>query len=138
VEWVNKAFGNRFSFVINGAAFVNYALDLAIYPVLFVNYLDNFAANISQNTAVNIGTPLGLMALLLIANIFGVDFVLVKIDEALTFQTSSISSVLALFIVLLFLVMFVWAAAVGKMNPKDWVKLPPGTIFAKSSPVHKN
>lgn len=72
---MNVAFGNRFSFVINGAAFINYALDLAIYPVLFVDYLDYFSAGISTNKAVNIATPIGLMVLMLILNIFGIDFV---------------------------------------------------------------
>lgn len=54
---------------------MNYSIDLAIYPVLFVSYLDYFATGISDNTWVNTGTPLGIMAALLVLNIFGIDLV---------------------------------------------------------------
>jgi len=57
---------------------------------------------------------IGFVALLAVLNLFGVDFI------------SSISSVLATLILLLFVTIFIWAGVVGKLSPRNWIELPPG------------
>lgn len=121
VEWVNAAFGARFSFVLIGADFITYVLDLAIYPVLFVSYMQDIETDplLKTNPYLNYGLPIAFCVVILIMNLFGVDFI------------SSVSSVLAIAIFLPFVVIFFWCASTGRMHPSDWVVLPPGEWNAK-------
>jgi hypothetical protein len=95
---VNYAFGPHFSFVLLGADFITYVIDLAIYPctsdmyfsnpffsfaVLFVDYLKyvnvttagNVTVALSDNWAVTRFVPLGVFGLCLVLNIAGIDVV---------------------------------------------------------------
>jgi amino acid transporter len=72
VWWVNEAFGPFWAFQEAYWSFVNNLFDLAIYPVMFENYLLQV---LPVDTIENYGVRFIVLFFCFVMNFFGVDFV---------------------------------------------------------------
>jgi amino acid transporter len=115
VLWVKTAFGPYWGFMVAVMNWLNYITGNAVYPVLFMYYL-TYSLNQFDFIHENLWYYLiqfGFLFFVMMLNLIGVDLV------------GSASSVFAVIILSPFVIIFVWAAAVHRIDPANFIALPP-------------
>jgi len=115
VLWVKTAFGPFWGYVSVVMDAFNYIADNAVYPVLFMSYLESVLEGFDfiQNPYYYYGIQFSVFFVVFLLNLAGVDLV------------GNASTLFAILILSPFLIMFLWSAAERKIDFNDMLELPP-------------
>jgi hypothetical protein len=129
-----KAFGPFWGYVSVVMNWFNYIADNAVYPVLFMYYLEKLLKNYDwiQEPQYYYSIQFGLFALVFVLNLLGLFHLDLQVEDSFPVYSipgvdlvGSASTLFAILILAPFFVMFIWAASTNNMVPKDILELPP-------------